>query len=137
MDSKYILNINEEKEFFRKNKDTNDVLISNSGLQYKVIKEGDGKHPEYDSRIAVNYIGRFINGIEFDRSIDKKNPAKFFLNKIIPGWGEGLQMMKEGSRYEFYIPSYLAYGEKGKPGFIEPYKALIFDITLIDVLEDR
>ncbi len=104
-----------------------------SGVQYKVIKEGNGAMPKDTSLVTVNYEGRLIDGTVFDSSIQRGEPAAFPLNAVIAGWTEGLQLMKEGGKTRFFIPYNLAYGEAGAAGAIPPYAALIFDVELLEV----
>lgn len=121
------------EKFLAENKTKEGIKVTPSGIQYKVIKEGDGKQPEEGSYVKVNYEGRLIDGTVFDSSYERKQPAQFSLDQVIAGWTEILQMMKTGSTYEVYIPQELAYGpaEKDK---IKPYSALIFKIELLEVL---
>ena len=119
-------------EFLKQNKDKEGVTTTESGLQYKVIKEGDGKSPGPRSLVEVHYQGTLINGTEFDSSYKRNETAKFPLNQVIPGWTEGVQLMKEGATYEFYIPSNLAYGDRNLPN-IPAGSTLIFKVELIKV----
>ena len=105
-----------------------------SGLQYKVLTEGTGKKPSATSQVKCHYEGTLLSGVKFDSSYDRGEPAVFGLNQVIAGWTEGVQLMSEGSKYEFYIPYDLAYGEHGAPGAIPPYAALKFVVELIEVL---
>lgn len=120
-------------EFLNKNKNKEGVKTTDSGLQYKVIKEGQGKSPGAVSTVEVHYQGTLIDGKEFDSSYKRNETAKFPLNRVIPGWTEGLQLMKEGAVYEFYIPSDLAYGDRDLPN-IPAGSTLIFKVELIKVL---
>lgn len=104
-----------------------------SGLKYRVIKEGTGKSPSATDVVEVNYEGRLMNGKIFDSSYSRGVPAVFPLNQVIPGWTEGLQLMKEGGVYEFYLPYNLAYGERGAGDDIPPYSNLLFKVELIKV----
>ena len=110
------------------------VVVLPSGLQYKVITEGTGKKPSATDQVKCHYEGTFVNGTVFDSSYKRNEPAVFGLNQVIAGWTEGVQLMSEGSKYEFYIPYNLAYGEHGAPGAIPPYAALKFVVELIEVL---
>ena len=110
------------------------VVVLPSGLQYKVINEGTGKKPKATDKVKCHYEGTFVNGAKFDSSYDRNEPAVFGLNQVIPGWTEGVQLMSEGSKYEFYIPYQLGYGEHGAPGAIPPFAALKFVVELIEVL---
>ena len=105
-----------------------------SGLQYKVIKEGNGAMPKDTSMVKVNYEGRLIDGTVFDSSYKRGESATFPLNGVIPGWTEGVQLMSEGSKYRFFIPYQLAYGERGAGQAIPPFAALVFDVELIKVI---
>lgn len=109
-----------------------DYTATPSGLKYKVIKEGTGKSPKATDVVLVNYEGRLLDGTVFDSSFERGTPISFPLNQVIAGWTEGLQLMKEGSTYEFLIPSNLAYGERGA-GPIPPNSDLIFLVELIEV----
>lgn len=124
----------EGEEFLAENAKKEGVTVLPSGLQYKVIKEGNGKKPGKTSKVKCHYEGRFINGSKFDSSYDRQQPAVFGLNQVISGWTEGLQLMSEGSKYELYIPYTLGYGEAGAPGAIPPFSALVFTVELIEVL---
>ena len=104
-----------------------------SGLKYIVIKEGSGLKPVSTSNVKVHYAGTLLNGTEFDSSVKRGEPIDFNLNQVIPGWTEGLQLMTEGSKYKFYIPSKLAYGERGAGGVIAPNSDLIFEVELIKI----
>ena len=109
------------------------VKTTASGLQYKITREGTGKQPTASSVVKVNYKGQLTDGKVFDSSYDRGQPIEFPLNQVIPGWTEGLQLMKEGGQATFYIPAQLAYGEQGVPGSIPPNSTLIFDVELISV----
>lgn len=108
------------------------IVTTASGLQYQVLKEGTGATPSATSSVTVHYEGRLVNGTVFDSSIARKEPATFPLNQVIAGWTEGLQLMKEGGQYRFFIPAKLGYGEQDM-GTIPPNSPLIFDVTLIKV----
>ena len=108
------------------------VKTTASGLQYKVLKEGTGKQPKATDVVKVNYEGKLIDGTVFDSSYERGEPIEFPLNQVIAGWTEGVQLMKEGGKYEFAIPSDLAYGETGNQG-IEPNSTLIFTVELLEV----
>ena len=109
------------------------VHVTGSGLQYIVEKEGEGKQPTATSEVTVHYTGKLLDGTVFDSSINRGEPTTFPLNRVIPGWTEGLQLMKEGGKYTFFIPSDLAYGPNGIPNVIPPHSTLIFDVELISV----
>ncbi len=106
---------------------------TSTGLKYIVIKEGKGEKPALIDNVKVHYAGTLVDGTEFDSSIKRGTPIDFNLNQVIPGWTEGLQLMSEGSKYKFYIPSKLAYGERGAGGVIPPDSDLIFEVELISI----
>jgi len=121
--------------FIEKMKKDSKVKATESGLLYEVVKEGTGETPNENSIVEVNYVGKTSDGKEFDSS-EKGEPAKFPLKNVIAGWQEGLQLMKVGSKYKFYIPGELAYGEQGsRDGKIAPNEALVFDVELVGVEE--
>lgn len=105
-----------------------------SGLQYEVVKEGDGPVPTADDQVVVHYTGKLIDGTVFDSSVDRGEPATFGVTQVIPGWVEALQLMKAGSVWRLFIPSALAYGPRGAGGLIGPNQTLIFDVELISVV---
>jgi FKBP-type peptidyl-prolyl cis-trans isomerase len=122
------------EDFLAANKKKEGVQTTASGLQYKVITEGTGEPPKATDTVVVNYKGTFIDGTEFDSSFKHGKPALFPVNRVIPGWTEGLQLMKPGSKYQFVIPSNLAYGENPPPGSeIPPNSVLVFEVELISV----
>jgi FKBP-type peptidyl-prolyl cis-trans isomerase len=120
--------------FLKANEAKEGVKVLPSGLQYKVIKEGTGKTPTATDMVNTNYRGRLLNGTEFDSSYKNNKPAKLAVNRVIPGWTEALQLMKEGGKWELYIPANLAYKERGSRT-IPPNSTLIFEIELLEVLE--
>ena len=119
--------------FLESNKTKQGVKTTESGLQYIVLKEGKGKHPKKINRVKVHYHGTTLDGVVFDSSLDRGTPAEFGVTQVIRGWTEGLQLMKVGSKYKFFIPQELAYGDKPRPGIIKPYMALIFEVELLDI----
>lgn len=126
----------EGSEFLASKREEPGVQVTGSGLMYKVIEEGSGESPEATDTVRVNYTGKFTDGTVFDSSEDR-GPAQFQLNQVIPGWTEGLQLMKEGAKYEFYIPYTLAYGESGMPrGGIPPYATLVFEVELLEIVDE-
>lgn len=123
------------EEFLRVNAlRTDSVIVTESGLQYQVIKEGKGKTPAETDRVKVNYTGRLIDGTVFDSSeTEGREPLEIGVNQVIPGWTEGLQLMKVGAKYRLYIPYQLGYGERGAGRDIPPYATLIFDVELLSI----
>ena len=121
------------KAFLEANGKKEGVKTTASGLQYKVIKSGKGKSPKASDKVKVHYHGTLIDGTVFDSSVERNDPITFPVNGVIPGWVEGLQLMKEGDKFQFVIPSNLAYGEQGAGGKIGPNSTLIFDVELISV----
>lgn len=119
--------------FLRQNAKKEGVKTLPSGLQVKIIKEGDGKQPKATDKVVVHYRGRLIDGTEFDSSYKRGQPAEFAVNGVIKGWTEGLQLLKEGGKAELYVPSNLAYGSRGAGGLIGPDEALVFEVELISV----
>ena len=115
--------------FLAENAKKEGVKTTASGLQYLVLKEGTGKNPTAQDKVTVNYRGTLISGKEFDSS----KGITFPLNRVIPGWTEGLQLMKEGAEYRLFLPPELAYGERGAGGVIKPNETLIFDVELLEV----
>ena len=121
--------------FLKENKQNPNVKETSTGLQYVVEKEGTGAQPTAEDEVTVHYTGRLLDGTVFDSSVNRGEPATFPLNRVIPGWTEGVQRMKEGAKYTFFIPSDLAYGPQGIPGAIPPHSTLIFDVELIKVVK--
>jgi FKBP-type peptidyl-prolyl cis-trans isomerase len=121
------------KKFLEDNAKNEGVKTTASGLQYKVLDEGYGTKPKANHTVTVHYRGTLIDGTEFDSSYKRGEPISFALNRVIAGWTEGLQLMKTGAKYEFYIPYNLAYGERGAGGVIPPYATLIFEVELLEV----
>ncbi|MEE4637180.1 MAG: FKBP-type peptidyl-prolyl cis-trans isomerase [Wenzhouxiangella sp.] len=126
-------NLEQGQAFLAQNRDNPEVQETSSGLQYRVIQEGTGASPAATDQVTVHYVGTLIDGVEFDSSRARGEPATFALNQVIPGWTEGVQLMQEGAIYEFFIPADLAYGEQGRPGPIGPNSTLIFEVELIEV----
>jgi len=127
-------NLEKGQEFLEENKNKEGVQVTESGLQYRVIEEGSGITPDANDTVKVHYTGKTIDGEVFDSSKERGKPAEFPVNRVIKGWTEGLQMMKEGAQYKFFIPTDLAYGTQVRPGGeIEPNEALIFDVELLEV----
>jgi FKBP-type peptidyl-prolyl cis-trans isomerase FklB len=120
-------------KFLQENLKRQEVNVTASGLQYEVIRDGGGTRPGATDTVEVHYRGTFIDGTTFDSSYDRGQKISFPLNRVIRGWTEGLQLMKVGSHYRFFIPYNLAYGEMGAGGVIPPYATLIFDVELFTV----
>lgn len=128
-------NLDEANAFLEENAKKSGVKVLPSGLQYKVIKNGTGKNPEATSKVKVHYRGTLLNGKEFDSSYKRNAPAELMLNQVIPGWTEGLQLMKKGSKWQLFIPPNLGYGARGSGADIPANSALIFEIELLEILE--
>ena len=121
------------RQFLAENKKREGIKETESGLQYKVIVMGDGPKPAATDQVKVHYTGKTIDGEIFDSSVQRGEPIVFGLNQVIRGWTEGLQLMPVGSKFMFYIPSDLAYGDRGAGGLIKPGATLIFEVELLDV----
>ncbi|MCK5536089.1 MAG: FKBP-type peptidyl-prolyl cis-trans isomerase [Bacteroidales bacterium] len=121
------------EKFLEENKKRKEVTITDSGLQYEVIEEGNGALPQASSSVTVHYHGTFTDGKVFDSSYDRNEPATFPVNGVIPGWTEALQLMKTGAKWRLFIPSHIAYGEQGAGASIPPHSALVFDVELISI----
>ena len=130
----YAVNRNAGEKFLAENAKKESITTLPSGLQYEVIKEGNGKKPSATDRVQCHYEGTLIDGTIFDSSIKRGEPAVFGVNQVIKGWVEALQLMQEGAKWRLYIPYDMAYGEQGAGEMIPPYSALIFDVELIKVL---
>ncbi len=124
----------EGEKFLAANKSKAGIKSTASGLQYEVIKEGTGPKPGPNSQVKVHYLGTLIDGTKFDSSYDRQKPAEFALNGVIPGWTEALQLMTAGSKYKLFIPSNLAYGDRGTPGPIGPNATLVFEVELLEIM---
>lgn len=122
------------EKYMEENTRKEGVVTLPSGLQYKVMKEGNGRKPKATDQVKCHYEGMLIDGTLFDSSIQRGEPATFPLNGVIAGWTEGLQLMQEGAKYRFFIPYHLGYGEQGAGQSIPPFAALIFDVELIAVI---
>lgn len=122
------------EQFLAENAKKDGIITLPSGLQYQVLKEGNGKQPKATDRVKCHYEGTLIDGTMFDSSIQRGEPAVFGLNQVIAGWTEGVQLMQEGAKYRFFIPYNLGYGEHGAGATIPPFAALVFDVELIEVV---
>ncbi len=127
------LNEKAGKEYLEKNGQRAEVKTTPSGLQYEVIKEGNGVHPTATDSVTVHYEGRLIDGTVFDSSVERGEPATFGVSQVIPGWVEALQLMSEGAKWNLFIPSNLAYGPNGAGPMIGPNQTLIFEVELIKI----
>lgn len=126
-------NLKTANQFLAENAKKPGVKTTASGLQYKIIKEGTGKRPTKENTVKVHYTGKLIDGKVFDSSVQRGQPVEFKLGGVIPGWTEGLQLIKEGGKIELYIPPNLGYGERGAGQTIPPNSALIFEVELLEV----
>lgn len=130
---KYEKNIAEGKQFLAENAKRPEVKTTPSGLQYEVLKEGNGPKPTANDQVTVHYTGKLLDGTVFDSSVERGEPATFGVTQVIQGWVEALQMMPEGSKWKLYIPADLAYGERGAGNVIGPYSTLIFEVELLKI----
>lgn len=126
-------NLENGQKFLEENKQRKEVITTESGLQYEIIKQGKGKIPTTEDKVKVHYHGTLIDGTVFDSSVDRGEPVVFGVTQVIPGWVEALQLMPVGSKWKLYIPYELAYGERGAGELIAPYSTLIFEVELIDI----
>ena len=126
-------NLEEGQAYLENNKAIEGIITTESGLQYRVLKEGDGKSPKKSDRITVHYKGTKLDGTVFDSSYERGEPATFQVDQVIKGWTEGVQLMKEGGKYKLFIPANLAYGGSGAGQEIGPNEALIFEVELLEV----
>ena len=124
----------EGEKFLAENAKKAGISVTKSGLQYEVLTQGTGKQPKATDTVRCHYEGRLLDGTIFDSSYKRNEPADFGLQQVIAGWTEGVQLMSEGSKFRFYIPYMLAYGEGGAGASIPPFATLIFDVELIKVL---
>jgi len=127
------LNAEPNVDYLIENAKKDGVTVTDSGLQYRVLEEGTGNQPSASDTVEVHYTGTLVDGTKFDSSRDRGETISFPLNGVIAGWTEGVQLMKEGSRYEFVIPSDLGYGARGAGGVIPPNATLVFDVELIAI----
>ncbi|RUM91309.1 MAG: FKBP-type peptidyl-prolyl cis-trans isomerase [Thiomicrospira sp.] len=124
----------EGEAFLTENAKKDNIMVTESGLQYEILVEGEGDKPSAESVVSTHYHGMLVDGSVFDSSVERGQPAEFPVNRVIPGWTEALQMMPKGSKWRLYIPHDLAYGPQGSGGKIPPYSALIFDVELLDIV---
>jgi FKBP-type peptidyl-prolyl cis-trans isomerase FklB len=124
------------EQFLEENKSKDGVITTESGLQYMVMKEGDGEKPVATSKVKVHYHGTLIDGTVFDSSVDRGTPSEFFANQVIKGWTEGLQLMSVGSKFKFFIPQDLGYGATPRGGGkIKPFDVLVFEVELLEIVQ--
>lgn len=126
-------NVEAGQKFLDENAKRDGVVTTATGLQYEVLKEGSGDSPKETDNVTVHYHGTLIDGTVFDSSVDRGQPATFPVNGVIPGWVEALQLMNPGAKYKLFIPSNLAYGERGAGGAIGPNATLVFEVELISI----
>ncbi|MBF6056746.1 MULTISPECIES: FKBP-type peptidyl-prolyl cis-trans isomerase [Thiomicrorhabdus] len=124
----------EGEAFLTENAKRDGVIVTESGLQYEIIVEGNGEKPSAESVVSTHYHGTLIDGTVFDSSVERGQPAQFPVNRVIGGWTEALQMMPTGSKWKLYIPHNLAYGPQGSGGTIAPYSALVFEVELLEIV---
>ncbi|MGA1675460.1 MAG: FKBP-type peptidyl-prolyl cis-trans isomerase [Pseudomonadales bacterium] len=132
-DAEASTNLDAGLKYLEENGKREGVVALPSGLQYEVLTAKDGEKPAATDTVTTHYEGRLIDGTKFDSSYDRGEPATFPLDRVIPGWTEGLQLMSPGAKYRLYVPSELAYGSRGAPGSIPPNSALVFDVELISI----
>ncbi len=123
------------EDFLAQNKTKAEIKTTSSGLQYQVLKLGNGEKPKATDKVKVHYTGTTIDGKVFDSSVERGTPAEFMLNGVIKGWTEGVQLMPVGSKFKFFIPYKLAYGERGAGKQIAPFSTLIFEVELLDIIK--
>lgn len=128
-------NLEEGNAFLEQNKAREEVTVTESGLQYEILTEGTGEKPTLEDQVRVHYHGTLIDGTVFDSSVDSGEPAVFGVGQVIPGWTEALQLMPTGSKWKVYLPSNIAYGERGAGGNIGPNAALIFEVELLEIVK--
>ncbi|MCU0428372.1 MAG: FKBP-type peptidyl-prolyl cis-trans isomerase [Cytophagaceae bacterium] len=130
---KHEKNILEGKAFLEANSAKEGITVLPSGLQYKILKEGNGKKPSINDTVTTHYHGTLINGTVFDSSVQRGKPASFPVNGVIQGWVEALQLMPTGSKWQLFVPSHLAYGSRGASELIGPHTTLIFEVELLSI----
>ncbi len=129
--------IAENEAFLENNKEKEDVTTTETGLQYKVVALGEGPKPGFRDTVLVHYVGKLINDTIFDSSVARGEPAEFKVSTLIKGWSEGLQLMPLGSKFEFYIPQELGYGTRGAGQEIKPFSTLVFEVELLDIINNE
>lgn len=122
------------EKFLQENAKKDNIIVTESGLQYEILVEGDGAKPTAESTVSTHYHGTLVDGTVFDSSVERGQPAEFPVNRVIAGWTEALQLMPTGSKWRLYVPQNLAYGEQGSGGKIAPYSTLIFDVELLKIV---
>jgi len=137
MQKQYKTSIDASNRFLSENSKTEGVVSLPSGLQYKVLTKGSGITPGPNDVVVVHYKGTTIEGTKFDSSFDRGEPARFKVSNVIKGWVEGLQLMQVGSKYMLYVPSDLAYGERGIGNVIKPFETLVFEVELLDIIKEE
>jgi FKBP-type peptidyl-prolyl cis-trans isomerase len=128
-------NLEEGNAFLEQNKSREGIRVTESGLQYEVLAEGPGEKPTAGDQVRVHYHGTLTDGTVFDSSVDRGEPAVFGVGQVIPGWTEALQLMPVGSKWKIYLPSNLAYGERGAGADIGPNSALVFEVELLEIVK--
>jgi FKBP-type peptidyl-prolyl cis-trans isomerase len=128
-------NLEKGNAFLEENKGREGVITTESGLQYEILKEGDGPKPAAEDQVKVNYHGTLIDGTVFDSSVERGEPVTFGVSQVIPGWTEALELMPVGSKWKLYIPANLGYGERGAGGDIGPNETLIFEVELLEIVK--
>nr|WP_207063380.1 FKBP-type peptidyl-prolyl cis-trans isomerase [Motiliproteus sp. SC1-56] len=133
LDAQAAANLKEGQAFLAENAGREGVQQTESGLQYRVVRPGEGGRPSADDQVRVHYRGSLLDGTTFDSSYDRGSPAVFPVNRLIPGWTEALQLMREGAHWTLYIPSQLAYGKRSPSASIPPNSTLVFDLELLGI----
>lgn len=124
------------EEFLTANRSKTGIVVLPSGVQYRIIEEGDGARPALDSKVKVHYRGSKVDGVEFDSSFARGVPEEFTVNSVLAGWQEVLPLMKQGSTWQIFVPPELAFGQRGNPPAVGPNEALMFDLKLIEIIPE-